>query len=146
MVRLFAWSRLARLASSIPQIYGLLDVEILYTFDVAMVLIENWRREYDTIRPHNSPGGRPPAPETRLGRRRKLCHQMHRRQFYISLKSGPFMWVRSTRSWILRLSNKYNLTLSSSRTTKVQSTSHPFHENGGSPTIAKRIATQLSRK
>jgi putative transposase len=29
-----------------------------------MILIENWRREYNTIRPHSSLGGRPPAPET----------------------------------------------------------------------------------
>ena len=44
--------------------YGLLDVEIFYTLDEAKVLIENWRREYNTIRPHSSLGGRPPAPET----------------------------------------------------------------------------------
>ena len=28
------------------------------------VLIENWRREYNTIRPHRSLGYKPPAPET----------------------------------------------------------------------------------
>jgi putative transposase len=31
----------------------------------AKVLIENWRREYNTIRPHSSLGYKPPAPETR---------------------------------------------------------------------------------
>ena len=28
------------------------------------VLIEQWRRHYNTIRPHSSLGYRPPAPET----------------------------------------------------------------------------------
>jgi len=44
--------------------YGLLDVEIFYTIKEAKILIENWRREYNTIRPHSSLGGRAPAPET----------------------------------------------------------------------------------
>ena len=44
--------------------YGLLDVEIFYTLEEAKILIEIWRREYNTIRPHSSLGGRPPAPET----------------------------------------------------------------------------------
>ena len=44
--------------------YGLLDVEIFYTLKEAKILIENWRREYNTIRPHSSLEGRPPAPET----------------------------------------------------------------------------------
>ncbi len=29
----------------------------------ARVLIEQWRREYNQVRPHNSLGYRPPAPE-----------------------------------------------------------------------------------
>ncbi len=29
----------------------------------AKLLIEQWRREYNTIRPHSSLGYRPPAPE-----------------------------------------------------------------------------------
>jgi hypothetical protein len=44
--------------------YGLLDVEIFYTLEEAKILIETWRREYNTIRPHSSLGGRSPAPET----------------------------------------------------------------------------------
>jgi len=40
-----------------------LDREILYTLQEAKVLIERWRREYNTIRPHSSLGYRPPAPE-----------------------------------------------------------------------------------
>jgi putative transposase len=42
----------------------LLSREIFYTLEEARVLIENWRREYDTIRPHSSLEYRPPAPET----------------------------------------------------------------------------------
>ncbi len=42
----------------------LLNGEIFYTLKEAQVLIEAWRREYNTIRPHSSLGYRPPAPET----------------------------------------------------------------------------------
>jgi transposase InsO family protein len=38
--------------------------EIFFTVREAKVLIEQWRREYNTIRPHSSLGYRPPAPET----------------------------------------------------------------------------------
>ncbi len=37
--------------------------EIFFTLSEAKVLIEQWRREYNTIRPHGSLGYRPPAPE-----------------------------------------------------------------------------------
>ena len=37
--------------------------EIFFTLTEAKVLIEQWRREYNTIRPHSSLGYRPPAPE-----------------------------------------------------------------------------------
>jgi len=37
--------------------------EIFFTLGEAKVLIEQWRREYNTIRPHSSLGYRPPAPE-----------------------------------------------------------------------------------
>ena len=37
--------------------------EIFYTLTEAKVLIERWRQEYNTIRPHSSLGYRPPAPE-----------------------------------------------------------------------------------
>jgi hypothetical protein len=40
-----------------------LNREIFYTLKEAQVLIEGWRREYNTIRPHSSLGYRPPAPE-----------------------------------------------------------------------------------
>ena len=37
--------------------------EIFFTLTEAKVLIEQWRREYNTIRPHSSLSYRPPAPE-----------------------------------------------------------------------------------
>jgi putative transposase len=37
--------------------------EIFFTLTEAKILIEQWRREYNTIRPHSSLGYRPPAPE-----------------------------------------------------------------------------------
>jgi transposase InsO family protein len=42
----------------------LLDGEIFYSLKEAQVVIEEWRRHYNTIRPHSSLGYRPPAPET----------------------------------------------------------------------------------
>lgn len=44
----------------------LLNGEIFYSLAEAKVLIEAWRRHYNTIRPHSSLGYRPPAPETAL--------------------------------------------------------------------------------
>jgi transposase InsO family protein len=44
----------------------LLDREIFDTLLEAKVLIERWRGEYNTVRPHSSLGHRPPAPEARL--------------------------------------------------------------------------------
>ena len=41
----------------------LLEREIFYTLREAQILIERWRVEYNTIRPHSSLGYRPPAPE-----------------------------------------------------------------------------------
>jgi putative transposase len=41
----------------------LLNGEIFYTLTEAKVLIERWRQEHNTIRPHSSLGYRPPAPE-----------------------------------------------------------------------------------
>jgi transposase InsO family protein len=44
----------------------LLNGEIFTTMREAQVLIENWRRHYNAIRPHSSLGYRPPAPEAIL--------------------------------------------------------------------------------
>ena len=41
----------------------LLDREVFYTLTEAKVLIERWRRQYNTARPHSALGYRPPAPE-----------------------------------------------------------------------------------
>ena len=40
--------------------------EIFYTLKEAQVLIEEWRLEYNTFRPHSSLKNRPPAPEAWL--------------------------------------------------------------------------------
>jgi putative transposase len=44
----------------------LLSREIFYSLKEAQVMIEMWRREYNTIRPHSALGYRPPAPEAIL--------------------------------------------------------------------------------
>ena len=41
----------------------LLDGEIFYSLKEAQVIIESWRRHYNTVRPHGSLGYKPPAPE-----------------------------------------------------------------------------------
>jgi len=43
-----------------------LNGEIFYTLQEAKILIEVWRRQYNTVRPHSSLGYRPPAPEVLL--------------------------------------------------------------------------------
>jgi putative transposase len=43
----------------------LLNGEIFYTLAEARVLIEQWRRHYNGVRPHSALGYRPPAPEAR---------------------------------------------------------------------------------
>jgi transposase InsO family protein len=40
----------------------LLDGELFDTLREAQVLVERWRRHYNTVRPHSSLGYRPPAP------------------------------------------------------------------------------------
>lgn len=44
----------------------LLNREIFYTLKEAQIIIEQWRREYNQIRPHSSLNYRPPAPEAVL--------------------------------------------------------------------------------
>ena len=41
----------------------LLDREIFTTLEEAKVLMEQWRREYNQLRPHSARNNRPPAPE-----------------------------------------------------------------------------------
>jgi transposase InsO family protein len=42
----------------------LLNGEIFYTLKEAQIIIEQWRRHYNTVRPHSALGYRPPAPES----------------------------------------------------------------------------------
>lgn len=42
---------------------ALLNGEIFYTLNEAKIVIEAWRRHYNTVRPHSSLGYLPPAPE-----------------------------------------------------------------------------------
>jgi len=42
----------------------LLNGEIFYSLKEAVVVIEQWRKHYNTIRPHSSLNYRPPAPQT----------------------------------------------------------------------------------
>ena len=42
----------------------LLNGEIFYSLKEAQIIIEQWRRNYNTKRPHSALGYRPPAPET----------------------------------------------------------------------------------
>ncbi len=44
----------------------LLNREIFYNLLEAQVLIEDWRRHYNTQRPHSALGYRPPAPEATM--------------------------------------------------------------------------------
>ena len=41
-----------------------LNGEVFYTLKEAQILTERWRTHYNTVRPHSSRGGQPPAPET----------------------------------------------------------------------------------
>jgi putative transposase len=43
-----------------------LNGEIFYTLKEAKILTEQWRRHYNTMRPHSSLGYQPPAPKTLL--------------------------------------------------------------------------------
>jgi len=42
------------------------NVEIFITLFEAQVLVENWRKDYNQVRPHSALGYRPPAPEAIL--------------------------------------------------------------------------------
>ena len=44
----------------------LLNLEIFYSLKEAQILIEMWRKHYNTIRPHSALGYRPPVPATVL--------------------------------------------------------------------------------
>jgi transposase InsO family protein len=83
----------------------LLNGEIFYSLAEAKVLIEAWRRHYNTIRPHSSLGYRPPA-RKRLRRHRRLPaplrstsrRQWQRRQQCTNNQHGPLSGGRSAES------------------------------------------------
>ena len=50
----------------------LLNGELFYTLREAQIIIERWRRQYNTWRPHSALGYRPPAPEAR----QLIAHQV----------------------------------------------------------------------
>ena len=53
----------------------LLNGEIFYSLKEAQIIIEQWRRHYNTKRPHSALGYRPPAPETIIPlQRRPIMH------------------------------------------------------------------------
>jgi transposase InsO family protein len=52
---------------------GLLNGEIFFTLKEAQVLIERWRREYNTVRPHSSLNYRPPVPEAHFIGKHKMA-------------------------------------------------------------------------
>jgi transposase InsO family protein len=54
----------------------LLNSEIFYTLKEAQIVIENWRRHYNTVRPHSSLGYRPPAPEAQVWPATKTVTEM----------------------------------------------------------------------
>ena len=75
----------------------LLNGEIFYSLAEARVLIEAWRRHYNTVRPHSSLGYRPPAPETASPRKLRCTNN----------QTGPLGGGRSRkpahyrlRSWV----------------------------------------------
>jgi transposase InsO family protein len=55
----------------------LLNGEIFYSLREAQVIIEMWRKHYNTVRPHSALGYRPPAPET-------IIHTTHIPQFVLT--------------------------------------------------------------
>ena len=44
----------------------LLNGEVFYSVKEAQIVIEEWRKHYNTVRPHSALGYRPPAPEVTI--------------------------------------------------------------------------------
>ena len=51
----------------------LLNDEIFYSLKEAQIVIEEWRKHYNTVRPHSAFRYRPPAPETIVPMDRRLA-------------------------------------------------------------------------
>ena len=52
----------------------LLNGEIFYTLKEAQIIIENWRKHYNTKRPHSALGHKPPAQESFILDHRPVMH------------------------------------------------------------------------
>ena len=50
----------------------LLNGEVFYILKEAQIIIEDWRKHYNTVRPHSALGYRPPAPEAIVPLDRRL--------------------------------------------------------------------------
>ena len=74
----------------------LLNGEVFFSLAEAQVLIEVWRRHYNTVRPHSSLGYRPPAPETIVPRGGSIVP-------WASAPAHPNHGVRTRRSLTLKL-------------------------------------------
>ena len=90
----------------------LLNGENFYTLAEAQILIEAWRRHYNTVRPHSSLGYRPPAPEAATtpwlpsgSATLHLPPAMRPRQFYTNKQRAPLGGGRSLRGMQLKACN-----------------------------------------
>ena len=81
----------------------LLNGEIFYTLKEAQILIEAWRRHYNTVRPHSSLGYRPPAPETIRPSRRHRAMGDRASSFGKRALAHPNRGVRSRHALTLKL-------------------------------------------
>ncbi len=54
--------------------YELLDGEIFDNLKEAQIIIERWKRLYNTIRPHQTLGNKAPVPETVAPDWGEACH------------------------------------------------------------------------
>lgn len=61
-----------------------LNMEIFYTLKEAQILIEQWRRYYNTERPHSSLGYQPPAPEATLQSHKRLAYAVSQASHQLS--------------------------------------------------------------
>ena len=59
-----ALAPLKKMVGSEEELEELLNAEIFYSFREVQIIIEEWRKHYNTKRPHSALGYRPPAPET----------------------------------------------------------------------------------
>lgn len=66
----------------------LLNGEVFTIHHEAQVLIENWRRYYNAVRPHSSLGYRPPAPQAILPPARSLPYAPLRSAHWLATAAG----------------------------------------------------------